>query len=250
MIWTIILNGIQAYGIMLVLLFAMGDNAAEILNSPYPVIPLCFGAVGQRAGTAMVISLLVITFCVVTGSLASVSRITWAWARDRGLPAWFAKIHPVHRVPVRSTLLPIAIVSCLALFTVGNTATSTIFSAFTSLSMLGLYSSYIIAIGCMVHARLLGRIGKGPEYPVQFGDWTLPPGVGLPLNVYALAWSIYVTIWLPFPTTIPVTGANMNYSGPIYLAVILGSTAYWILWGKTDWPGLNSKAIEMVEAHD
>lgn len=250
MIWTIILNSMQAYSTVLVLLFAMGDDASEILNSPYPIIPLCFHAVGQRAGTAMVISLLVITFCVVTGSLASVSRITWAWARDRGLPPWFAKIHPVHRVPVRSTLLPIAMVSCLALFTVGNTATSTIFSAFTSLSMLGLYSSYIIAIGCMVHARLSGRIGHGPEYPVQFGDWTLPRGVGLPLNIYALAWSIYVTIWLPFPTTLPVTGANMNYSGPIYLAVILGSIASWILWGKNNWPGLNSKAIEMVRAHD
>jgi hypothetical protein len=46
------------------------------------------------------------------------------------------------------------------------------------------------------------------------------------------------------------TGANMNYSGPIYLAVILGSATYWILWGKSNWPGLNSKAIEMVEAHD
>lgn len=46
------------------------------------------------------------------------------------------------------------------------------------------------------------------------------------------------------------TGANMNYSGPIYLAVMLGSTTYWILWGKSNWPGLDSKAIEMVEAND
>lgn len=242
MVWTIILNGIQVYGMILILLFAVGDNAEEIMASPYPIIPLCFNAVGQRGGTAMVIGLLIITFCVVAASLASVSRITWAWARDGGLPGWFAKIHPRHRVPIRSLLLPMGIVTCHALFTVGNTATSTIFSAFTSLSMLGLFSSCIIARGCMVHARLSGRIGNGPEYAVQFGEWTLPKGVGLPLNVYALLWSVYVTIWLPFPTTLPVTG----YAGPIYVAVVAGAITYWLAWGKAKWPGLNRTAIEMV----
>lgn len=249
MIWTIILNGVLAYGMILVLLFCMGDRN-EVLNSSYPIIPICFATAGRRGGTAMVVGLLVITFCVIAASMASVSRITWAWARDGGLPFWFAKIHPRHRVPVRSLWLPIIIVTCLSLFTIGNTATSTVFSAFTALSSLGLYSSYIVAISCMLHARLTGRIGEGPSHPVQYGGWKLPRGVGVPLNTFALIWTVYLTIWLPFPTTLPVTGTNMNYAGPIFIFVVTAAVMYWFAWGRTRWPGLNISAIANVEAHD
>ena len=198
----------------------------------------------------MVVGLLLVTICVVAASLASVSRITWAWARDGGLPSWFAKVDPRHRVPIRSLWLPIGIVSCLALFTVGNTATSTVFAAFTALSSLGLYSSYIIAISCMLHARLTGRLGTGPDAVVRYGAWRLPRGVGVPMNVVALVWTVYLTIWLPFPTTIPVTGTNMNYAGPIYGVVVMAAVMYWLAHGKGRWEGLDEKALGMVEAHD
>ena len=249
MIWTILLNGVLAYGIILVLLFCMG-NTDEVLKSAYPIIPICFNAAGPRAGTAMVVGLLVVTYCVVAASLASVSRITWAWARDGALPLWFAKVDSRHRVPIRSLWLPIVIVSLLSLFTVGNTATSTVFSAFTALSSLGLYSSYIIAISCMLHARLTGRIGDGPQHLVQYGNWKLPRGVGVPLNIFALLWTFYLTIWLPFPTTLPVTGTNMNYAGPIYVFIVTAAVMYWFAWGRARWPGLNTTAVAMVEAND
>jgi choline transport protein len=249
MIWTILMNGTLAYGIIIVLLFCMG-NTEDVLTSSYPIIPICMNAAGRKGGTAMVCGLLIITFCVVAASLASVSRITWAWARDGGLPTWFAQIHPRHRVPIRSLWLPIVVVSVLSIFAVGNDATSTVFSAFTSLSSLGLYSSYIIAISCMLHARLSGRIGDSPQAPLQYGEWRLPKGWGLPLNIYALLWTMYLTIWLPFPTTLPVTGTNMNYAGPIYVVVLLVAVLYWVFWGRTKWPGLNADAIARVEAHD
>ncbi|KAI8237186.1 Choline transport protein [Colletotrichum sp. SAR 10_96] len=249
MLWTIVLNGIMSYGIILAILFAMGEPD-EVLASDYPIIPLLFNAAGAKAGTAMVCGLLIITFCVVAASLASVSRITWAWARDGGLPRYFAKIHPKYRVPVRSVWLPCVIVTLLSLFTVGNNATATIFSAFTALSSLGLYSSYIIAISCMLHARMTGRIGHGPEYEVQYGGWSLPKGWGTPINIYALLWSMYLSIWLPFPQTVPVTGTEMNYAGPVYVVVVVGAVSFWYTWGKKHWPGLNKTAIENVEAHD
>ena len=75
-------------------------------------------------------------------------------------------------------------------------------------------------------------------------------GFAIPINILALVWTIYLTIWLPFPTTIPVTGTNMNYALPIYVFVILCSLGYWFTWGRKSWPGLNLAAIGMVEAHD
>ncbi|KAK2024776.1 LPXTG-domain-containing protein [Colletotrichum zoysiae] len=250
MLWTIVLNGVLSYGIIMAILFGMGGATEEILASDYPIIPLLLNAAGPKAGTAMVCGLLIITFCVVAASLASVSRITWAWARDGGLPRYFAKVHPKHRVPIRSVWLPCIIVTCLSLFTVGNNATATVFSAFTALSSLGLYSSYIIAISCMLHARATGRIGHGTEYQVQYGSWSLPKGWGMPINIYALVWSMYLTIWLPFPQTIPVTATEMNYAGPIYVVAMVGALTLWFARGKKHWPGLNKTAIANVEAYN
>lgn len=249
MVLTVLLNGLLAYGIILAMLFSIGDSEV-VLQSPYPIIPIVMNAAGRTGGTAMIVGLLVITFCVVAASMASVSRITWAWARDGALPAWFARVDRRYRVPVRAVWLPVVIVSLISLFSVGNTATATVFSAFTALSSLGLYSSYIVAILCLLHARLTGRVGEGSEHPVQYGEWRLPRGLATPLNCVALVWTVYLTIWLPFPTTLPVTGTNMNYAGPIYAVVVCAAIGYWFAWGKAHWPGLNQSSIINVVRND
>ncbi|KAG9773930.1 Choline transport protein [Exophiala dermatitidis] len=249
MILTIVINGVMAFAIILVLLYTMG-NPDGVLDDAYPIFPICLNATGSRpAANAMVAGLVIVTYCVVAASVASVSRITWAWARDGALPKWLAIIDAKHHVPINALWLPIVIVMLLALLNVGSTA-ATAFSAFTALSSLGLYTSYIIAISCLLHARWTGRLSDKPGAPVQYGGWKMWKGVGAPMNVFALCWTIYLTIWLPFPTTLPVTGTNMNYALPIYTFVVLASLAYWFVWGKKNWPGLNLSAIGMIEAHD
>jgi hypothetical protein len=46
-------------------------------------------------------------------------------------------------------------------------------------------------------------------------------GLAIPINVYALAWTTYITIYLPFPTTYEVDGSDMNYTLPIYAFVLI-----------------------------
>ena len=104
------------------------------------LIEICTQAVGSvRAATAMVCGLLVISLAVNLSSIASASRLTWAWARDGGLPSYFAHISPRHRVPVRSIWLPVVIVMCLACLNIGNYAA---FGAFIALSSFSLFTSY------------------------------------------------------------------------------------------------------------
>ncbi|KAI1120100.1 LPXTG-domain-containing protein [Nemania abortiva] len=249
MVWCIVCNAVMAFTFVLALLFSI-DHTEEVLASPWPIVVVLISTAGTSGGTALLAGLLTISMFVLVACVASVSRITWSWARDGALPTWFARVDPRHHIPIRGLLLPCAIVILLSLFTVGNTATVTVFSAFTALSSLGLYTSYFIAISCLLHARLSGRLGDKPTSAVQYGDWRLPSNIATPINIYALLWTIYITIWLPFPTTIPVTGANMNYAGPIYLVVVIGAVTYWITWGRKNWPGLNKSPIEMVAAHD
>ncbi|OCT45596.1 amino acid permease [Cladophialophora carrionii] len=257
MVLSIAINGTMAFAIVLVLLYCIG-NVDDALDASYPIIPICFNATGSmKATNAMVSSLIILTYFVVAASVASVSRITWAWARDGALPRRLAVIDPKLHVPVNATWLPIVIVCLLALFQVGST-TGTAFSAFTALSSLGLYTSYIIAISCILHARLTGRLSDDDKAPnhqdaqaqVSYGAWRMWPGFATPVNVFALLWTVYLTVWLPFPTSLPVTGTNMNYALPIYAFVVLLALGSWFVWGQRHWKGLDLRAIGMVEAHD
>jgi amino acid transporter len=244
MVYTILINGTLALIMALVIMFQMGD-VTPYLESGYPIIPIFMVIAGTKAANALVSGLLIITYCVVAASLASVGRITWAWARDGALPKYFARVDPKHRVPIRALWLPILIVSLLSLLNIGSTA-ATAFSAFTSLSSLGLYSSYIIAIACLLNARLTGILGETSAARVQYGEWRLPKHMAVPINVYALVWTIYITIYLPFPTTYEVDGSNMNYALPIYAFVLLCATIGWFAWGRKHWPGLNASVIALV----
>ena len=56
--------------------------------------------------------------------------------------------------------------------------------------------------------------------------------VGVPVNMFALCYLVYVVLWMPFPQILPVTKDNMNYAGPIFGAVVLGALGHWFIHGK------------------
>jgi choline transport protein len=88
LVQTIAINGGLAFTFVLVLLFCIGDIQAAI-NSPtgYPIIQIFYQATGSvRASTAMMASITSIGMASSIGVVASVSRLTWAFARDGGLP--------------------------------------------------------------------------------------------------------------------------------------------------------------------
>lgn len=92
MFWTIALNAVLAYAICIIILFTMGDQD-ELLTSSYPMMTILVNATGSLpAATAMVVGLLVISLSVNLASIASVSRLTWAWSRDGALPAYFSYV--------------------------------------------------------------------------------------------------------------------------------------------------------------
>ncbi|KAG7004278.1 hypothetical protein G7Y79_00026g058620 [Physcia stellaris] len=234
--WTIALNGIMAYGMVLALLFASG-SLTDVLESSLPVLVILQNLTGStKATTALVCGLFIISYCVGLASIASVSRLTWAWARDGGLPATFAYVSLRFRVPIRAVLLPAGIVMLLALLNIGNTAA---FGAIIALSSLALYFSYFIAIGCMVYARF------NKAEPLKLGGWNLGRW-GLWINAFALLYTLWIMIFLPFPSTLPVTGSNMNYAGPIFGVVLLFAISLWVLLARKRWAGPNVAIIEYV----
>ncbi|KAK6369786.1 hypothetical protein LTS17_009236 [Exophiala oligosperma] len=226
MVLSVLINGIMAFGFIITVLFCIGDPIT-VSQTPtgYPIIQILYNSTGSAAATTVLMTFLIfIGVVAVFSSLASVSRLTWAFARDKGLPFsnFFGHVHPTLRIPLNALLLITAVVLLLQLINIGST---TAFFAILSLNTLALYLSYLIPI-------LFWMIHKLRGFPVPYGPFKLPRGLGLPINLFAFCYGVYVAIFLPWPSTVPVTKANMNYGGPVMGAVIIFAIADWIIGGR------------------
>ena len=95
MVATTVLNGVLGFAALMAILFCVGDlEAAEESPTGYPFIQIFYTATGSAGGaTAMVCVILALIFAATIGLIATASRMTWAFARDGGLPGsrWLAK---------------------------------------------------------------------------------------------------------------------------------------------------------------
>ena len=236
MFWSVCLNGLLAFCMALVLLFFMGD-VEDVTNAIYGLVPICINATGSVGGGSAMVGLFLITVIAVSlGVVASVSRLTWAWSRDGALPKCFSRVHPRHRIPVRSVWLPIVLVMVLCLL---NFISDVALGVIISLSTFGLYQSYAIAIGCIIYTRAHGGLEQGGW---SLGSW------GWPINVVGLAYTLWVGVFLVFPNYLPLNGKNMNYALPINVCVWIITVLSWYLWGKKRWLGINLAVQEAVIA--
>lgn len=86
------INGLLGFGMMVAILFTLGslDDIAEITSaavSGSPLVDYFYFVLGSKSFATGLTSFLVAMFvfaCVAV--LASTSRVTWALARDNGLP--------------------------------------------------------------------------------------------------------------------------------------------------------------------
>ncbi|KAF2816758.1 amino acid transporter [Mytilinidion resinicola] len=220
----VIINGILAFGFILTLLFFIGDPMEALLSpTGYPVIQIYLNATGSLAGATTLTCFIIIPSVICNFSVyASVTRLVWAFARDKGLPfsSYFAYVHPTLRMPTRALGLVATICALIGLITVGNTSA---FYAVISLGAIALYISYIVPIFLFLLRKIQG---EHPHYgPFSLGKF------GLAINIYAVIWCLFCIVWLPFPSVVPVTAANFNYAGPIMLFVIFLALCDWFTSG-------------------
>lgn len=220
----VIMNSILAFGFTLLLLFCIGDPMAALTTpTGYPVIEIYLQATGSATGATVLTCFIIIpeTVCLFN-VFASVTRLVWAFSRDNGLPfsSFFSVIHPTLHIPIRALGLVSVICALLGLISVGSTVA---FFALLSLSTISLYLSYLIPIFFFLLRKLEGR---HPSYgPFKLGRF------GIPINTFAVCYCIFMIIWLPFPSMLPVTAKNFNYAGPIMAAVLIAALLDWFISG-------------------
>lgn len=90
MIASMTLNGILGFGMLVAVLFCSGNiEEALATGTGYPFMEIFLkGTQSVNGSAAMIAIIIILAMCATIAVLASSSRLTWSFARDRGLPGW------------------------------------------------------------------------------------------------------------------------------------------------------------------
>ena len=162
-------------------------------------------------------------------------------------------------VPINAVLLT-AVVS-LALQCI-NFGSSTVLEDLVSITVAGLYSSYLVAVILLLWRRCTGHITftsltpidsqdssadlqqrkvrtltNTANAPLTWGPWHIPGIYGIVLNAFVCCFLVVAWFWSFFPTILPVTAENMNYNCVLWGGVVLLSVVYYVVWGHKEFTG-------------
>ncbi|KAI1816577.1 amino acid permease [Poronia punctata] len=211
------------------LLFCVRDLETVNRSPIGPLLQIFLDATGNSGGS---IALLIFPLgCMVftsTALMTTSSRMSYAFARDGGLPfsSVLAKVHPALDVPLNALLWTTAWVVIFGLIFLGSSST---FNAITAASVVALGVTYAIppAINVLQGRKTLpaNRAFKIPE------PW------GWIMNLVGIAWTILTTVLFVFPPETPVTSENMNYAVAAFGVILLISGLTWIFDGRKNYRG-------------
>jgi choline transport protein len=231
MITTVVLNGLLGYGFLIAVLFSMGSvEAALATPTAYPIIEIFYQATESKSATnAMTGVLIAMAVFATIGVMASCSRLTWAFARDKGLPysEFLVKLHPRWRIPLHAIGLTAVLNIALSLINIGSTAA---FNAILSLSVVALYGTYMTPIVLMLLLRL--------RYPqsITWGPYRMGR-LGPAVNVASICYTVYTSIFLLFPPVAATTAVNMNWSSLVFGSTVLFALLAWWTGGTKRYKG-------------
>ena len=204
MIYCVCIGTVTGFIFLMVLLFVSGGDAEAIISSTAgPLLQILYNATSSRAGAVCLLMFpLVCILFAETAIMTTSSRMTYAFARDGGLPMSkvFAKVHPRLGQPLNALMLAAGLTILFGLILIGS---SSAFNALISASVVALGVSYAIPVAINVcrGRRML------PERA-----FTLPGPLGWIANLIGLAYTIVTTVLFLFPPELPVTSSNMSKS--------------------------------------
>ncbi|KIW57764.1 hypothetical protein PV05_02324 [Exophiala xenobiotica] len=236
--------GISAVSVIpwtLAFLFSTNDLDA-VASSSFPILEVYQQALNNRSGaTFLAVWLLVIYFGSVVSVVAATGRLTWAFARDNGLPysPTFAKISPSLQMPVNATIASSVFVACYGAIYVGST---TAFNSFISMSILSLNVTYAIPQG-IVFFR-----GRDKVLP-HTRQFNLGKIFGPFCNIFCVCWVCLYTVLFCLPTFLPAEVESMNYVSVVVAGCALIIVIMWFSGKRKTFVGpiINMELLEAAK---
>ncbi|SCO40083.1 related to HNM1-Choline permease [Fusarium fujikuroi] len=227
MVGSVAINGLMGLVYCIIFLFSTGP-LEKLLSTPtgFPFMQIFLDVTKSRAGGTVLSVIITCTAVAATvAGTTSTSRTLWAFARDKSMPfdKQLSKVDKRLQIPVYAVVVVIVLQMLLGLIYLGNT---TAFNAILSMSIIGMYVSYAFPIIAMLFARKSIQTSSG------FGPFKLGRIAGPAANVISLIWITVVVIFSTFPSTMPVTPQNMNYSIVVLSGWLFAGIAYYVFRGK------------------
>ncbi|EIT82960.1 amino acid transporter [Aspergillus oryzae 3.042] len=235
---SVLINGTLGFSMLIAMLFCLGDIEAALVS------PTATHSVAGTATMGAIITTMGI--CTSVGMLASTSRQFWSFARDRGIPGWrlWSRVTPESAIPIYSVGLTTIVACLLALINIGS---SVAFNDLVSMSISGLYLSYMIVASLLLYRRCTGGIGSSKSSDdaivntagakLVWGPFHLPGIWGILVNTFALIYmtiAVFFSFWPPQHT---VTVDTMNFSVVGTVGVIILSLVYYVLRARNVYEG-------------
>ncbi|ETN39013.1 uncharacterized protein HMPREF1541_07055 [Cyphellophora europaea CBS 101466] len=212
-----------------VLLFVLRDITTVIESPAGPLLQIFYDATNNRAGAVclLIFPLLCLLFATISIMTTS-SRMTYAFARDGGLPfsRIFARVHTGLDVPLNALLLTTVLVVIFGCVFLGS---SSAFNAIISASVVALGITYAIppAINCL----------RGRSMLPESRPFKLRGPLGWICNLVGIAFALLTTVLFVFPPFLPVTGSNMNYCIVAFGIILIISVVQWFVDGRRNYKG-------------
>lgn len=245
---SVLINGSLGFAMLLTTLFSLG-NIEKALNSPtgFPFLEIFLQATDSVGGTATMGAIVTtMGICTSVGMLAASSRQLWSFARDRGVPGWrlWSQVTNRKAVPVFAVGLTAIVASLLALINIGSPVA---FNDLVSMSVSGLYLSYMMVASLLLYRRCTGGVSRshgGEDEIVNtvgaklvWGPFHIPGIFGILVNAYAVIYMIIIVFFTFWPTEMHVKVETMNYSVVGTVGTISLSIVYYLLRARKVYKG-------------
>lgn len=125
MIYCVAIGTFTGFIFLMCLLFVAGPLDPVISSTAGPLLQILYNATNSHAGAICLLMFpLVCLLFATTSIMTTSSRMTWAFARDRGLPfsKVFAKVHPKLDLPLNSLILTTALVVIFGCIFLGSSS--------------------------------------------------------------------------------------------------------------------------------
>lgn len=230
MIFTVLLNGTLGFAMTIAFAFCATDIETA-LDSPtgYDFIYVFQQATQDYAGTSVMVAIMtVLMICASIGFLATASRQTFAFARDHGVPGsrWLGSVGTTTKIPFWSVVFCTCVTMIICLINIFSTVA---FNAIVSLTIAGLFISYLIPVSLIAYKRATGQ-------HIKWGPWRLG-AAGLPINVLSMVYLSITIVFSFFAPETPVTLESMNWSCLVFGGFVVIGLVYWVARGRKVYHG-------------
>ncbi|KAI8908892.1 amino acid/polyamine transporter I [Gorgonomyces haynaldii] len=220
-LYTICATAVAGLALILSLLYASVTDIPSIMSQELGTFGIFRRCMSGNASMALTVIVLVNAFFSGMATMTITVRMLFALGRDGAFPFSdkIARVHPVTKVPnhaVLGTFISSSIILLLPL------ASTTAFSAVTSISTIGFQVSYAIPIFLRI-----------TTFRRQFVPSTFSLGAfAIPLGAISCLFLLSTSVLFFLPVTYPITVENFNWTVVVFAGAALIALGQWSVYTK------------------